>query len=267
VLYMDGTRIGSVVTPAASTFAYAELGTGLDASSHLWEIVFTAEGGGYLYQVYLGPGALLETKPAPRPVAIWYGDSIAAGAGLPSTDKRQIDYFPYPTGYTGYGLGFVGTAVTTYLRDNAYRLGVGPVPPSLVVSAGGVNDQGNALDGNPPPSSFGTDYVTMLGNIAGYMQAGGTILVRAILPNTGTNYANRGLFNAAISAAVTTYNASKVNGVTAQYMETDGWIIGTCCADTVDGLHPNAAGFAKIRAREEQFFRHGLYPMPSPMRR
>ena len=261
-VYKDGVYQSSGTAPGGTKWSAVTMGTGLDTGFHLWEVV-AAGSKPYLYELFAPVGATVGPgQPPTRPFIVAYGDSIVAGIHLSgySTDETGLGYDVFPTlnvSINAYGVsgqvvstcanGCIGT--TGYLRDHTGNI-VAIAKPSILVVEGSVNDEVYACSGTctaNPSTTFNTDYVTMLTNAAGNMQAGGIIIALGVQPFGGSTNNSSTIANwrAAIKADVATYNATPTNGVLAFYVDTTGWWNVNTTDMYTDLLHPMDAGYSK----------------------
>lgn len=241
-LLQDGVQIAEVTPPDVSGGPYnlVTLATGL-SGSHEYEVQFIWAGySNYVYAVLVD--SLDTVAHAARPIDAHYGDSIVSEtASSIAFDARQGD--PYlianATGHASIHYGLSGQQVSTVLRDSTAAITSIPTAPARVFITAGTNDMANGV----AVSTFQADYQTMLSNLrAGLPSA--VIYARGILPRLGYT-SLRDTFNAAISAAVAALSDANIH-----YVNTDGWIDPTNGVDTLEGLHPTAAGYAKIAAAQ-----------------
>lgn len=248
-LFVDGIYNTTVnILPSGGGFQLLTV-TGLDAGQHLYEWgndnILDNIGG--LVYVMPGAGGALDAKAViPQNCIGVYGDSIAAIAHPTSGSTRYA--WSEATRAAGFCLMRMGIGARRvglsafgsnyFLRDNTGAItGGANGVPSIVLLEGGVNDMFDYDGVTYTPAEFQSAYLTQLNNMATGMAANGMMLTEQILPTTITNFAQRPNYNAAIIAATASYNASKINNVTACTFNTDFWIVpGT---DTDDGLHPD----------------------------
>jgi lysophospholipase L1-like esterase len=158
------------------------------------------------------------------------------------TDVRQGDAHIVATagGRAAHRVGTGGAKASTFGRDNTALVTGLVQAPVKVFEMFGVNDMQLAVN----VATFQADVQTMLVNLrAGLPSA--KIYCRGILnvASSISNSAQRGAYNAAKAAAVAAIGDSNI-----VFISTDGWI--NPATDTYDGLHPNAAGYAKIAAAQ-----------------
>ena len=262
-VYEDGvsTPIATLSHGADNAFTLYHIASGLDGTSHLYEIAETSVPSQFdqTYALMLAGGSGLVTSALPvRPTLGTYGDSITVGTGLTSINDDTKGDGWIVSRAVGMGLnrqGFGGQCVSggaglcTYsLRDDTADVTTQLSPePTIILAGGGVNDQAQGVN----ISTFQTDMQTMISNLATNSVSGTKLLVRGVLPNTTANSGNRSSFEAAQAAAVLAYNTACGGGCTkkAYFFNTDGWINSTTDVNG-DGLHPIAAGYAKIANRE-----------------
>ncbi|MES2058166.1 MAG: GDSL-type esterase/lipase family protein [Pseudomonadota bacterium] len=245
VLLQDGIEVATVLPATSDQYQIVTLWTG-PLGTHEYEIQFISVS----QSVFVGGilvDTLVATAHAPREVDAYFGDSIVQGNALPSQlDARIMD--PYilakATGRVSTRRGGSGAKVSPTLRDlTSWITSLASVPTRVFVTAG-ANDMFQSV----PVPTFQADYTTLLANMRAGLPAA-KIYARAILPvaSTATNSAARPSYNAAIAAAVAArVTAGDTNVV---YIDTDGWIIPA--TDTVEGVHPNASGYAKIAAAQQ----------------
>lgn len=239
VLLQDGVEISTVTPVISSNYEIVTLATGL-SGTHEYEVKFiSVDKAVYLNAILVD--TLSATAHPPRQVDAYFGDSIVQGNALASqADSRVMDAYilATATGRVSIRRGGSGAKVSTGLRDTTAQITGLTSVPTRVICAGGVNDMITGV----PVATFRADYQTMLSLIRAGLPAA-KIYARGILPvGTGvTNYAQRDTFNAAIQAAVSAMADANI-----VYRSTDGWI--NPATDTADGLHPNAAGYAKMAA-------------------
>ncbi len=275
-LYQDGTYLGTVVTGTQDGFfRLYHLGTGLDAAVHTYEIVssgtWTTPGGepgganAYIYSLMLAGGSGLQSPPTSAlPIETFYGDSITAGAGLGDNNGREVDasIVSRNIGHTDYRVAYGGQEVSTWGRDNTSLLAGSPHPYRVWVRLG-TNDaiNGVTLGSVGTPNTFIGDYYTMVSNIRTAVGSGAPIYIEELFPTTSYSTSTRLTYNTAIQTAVTTY-MNNTGDTNVKLINTDNWINTT--TDEVDGLHPNATGYALMANREIPFAAATGYTVSGP---
>ena len=184
------------------------------------------------------PAAMPETTRAPedrRPVIAAFGDSLTEGFGVdpshsyPEQLQRELDRLGYP--YRVVNLGVSGDTTT----DGLARIdGVLALKPAFVVLEFGANDGLRGL----PVARAKANLEKM---IAACRQTGAQVILAGITlpPNYGPEYIRR--FEAIYRDLAGQYQTPLIGflleGVagSASYMQRDG-------------LHPNAAGYARVAA-------------------
>ncbi len=245
IVLQDGVQIADV-TPSGTGSGYdlVTLKTGLPLTSCEYEIKMIEVGRTtYIYDLLVD--ALDTVVHTAKPIDAHYGDSIAAetnaGGGV-TFDARNGDAYQIAaaSGHSAVLLGTGGAKVSTALRDGTARVTGLPVLPDRVFITAGTNDMFAAV----PLATFRADYKTMLSNLRAGLSSGQKIYARGILPRVGYT-AQRLAYNTEMQAAVA--ETADPNII---YVNTDDWIDATAGVDTVEGLHPNVAGYAKMTARQ-----------------
>jgi lysophospholipase L1-like esterase len=277
-LYQDGVLVGSVQTPSStSLWDLITLATGLDGQEHLYQVRNIA--GGYtgstyragiawFYGVWIRGTGITRAAPA-WPQFLHYGDSIVEQAvpGVPNTtvaDSRDAMMFPLGNrlslGIRRYGLSgstVIGNGTTTGLSGttNINELANALVTtPKYAILEGGTNDIPSSAIGDCTAADscactsdftkFGYAMLAQIQRVAAKMTANGYIWYQGILPKNGGGETT---WRTAQREAIACYNASKTNGVTAEWVDTSTWISGTGPGtDLFDNVHPNATGYDKI---------------------
>lgn len=252
-VYSDGVLVSEQTISATGAWQDFTVATGLDTSQHLYEVtpVSTLDAIGnapYYYSLILagGTGFVSQAVPA-RPARVaWYGDSIIFGIGVSDLAQQNIAQVASMLTLDFVQKGNPSQKVSTYLRDNtAQILGT----PNYLWLEGGVNDCILSVNA----ATFEADYGTMMSNAAAKVAVGGKILVRSLFATGCGSYAT---YNTAIQAAITAYNAGAPS-IPATYYDATTW--GLVAGDFGDGLHPNAAGYAKIAAAEKRILAGLIY--------
>jgi len=238
VVLQDGIQVADVAIPADSAWGLRTLATGL-SGAHEYEV---------FQRVAISNSTTLAVLAAtidhtPHPVLdldAWYGDSIVVASVL--TDIRDGENYRVARagGRAARRLGTGGARASIFGRDNTALVTGLAQTPVKIFECFGVNDMQGAVN----LATFQADVQTMLVNLrAGCPSA--KIYCRGILPvaSTVSNYTQRNAYNAAKAAAVAAIGDSNI-----VYVNTDGWLNPT--TDLYDGLHPNAAGYAKTAAAQ-----------------
>jgi len=239
VVIQDGLDVGApVAIPADGLWGLRTLATGL-SGAHEYEIIQT-EANSLCTVLAVLADTVDATAHAVRDLDVWYGDSIVVESIL--TDARQGDAFivAHAGGRHVYRAGNGGQKASTFGRDNTAQVTGLSQQPVKIFECFGVNDM--QLGVSIP--TFQADVQTMLVNLrAGCPSA--KIYCCGILDvnPTVSNSAQRSAYNAAKAAAVAAIGDPNI-----VYINRDGWI--NYATDTYDGLHPNAAGYAKMGAAQ-----------------
>lgn len=237
-LYQDGTSVGSVNTQTGGGVYQLLSVCGLNASQHLYEWMSYNLLAGPNGVIYVMPSGTLSTVAVTaRKAAGIYGDSIVAISNPSSGDTRLAWWAATNANNMNLmRMGKGGQKVVTWGRDNTDVItGGAHGVPTLVIHELGVNDQ-QAYTVAADITTFQTAVGVELTNMAAGMAAGSRMLWQQILPNTAAQSAQRGAYNAAIVAAVATYNGGSPS-VTACTYSTTGWV-NTTTDMNGDGLHP-----------------------------
>jgi len=256
ILYQDGVQIGNTLTQTGVGNWYLQsLATGL-SGTHVYQIFGTAFQSNYFSGLLLGPGDTINSGP---PTALntesFYGDSITAGYGLlngsTAFNSRQIDSYALTQadGTFAGNVGVSGSKVSTYGRDNTSTVTTITPEPSRVWIRYGTNDaeQTVPIGAVGSPGTFTGDFYTMLVNMrSGLGSSTIPIIVEQIFPTTLYSIS---AYNTAIVTAVNTYITNTGDTHVLQ-VPTGNWFNPTCCTYTIDGRHPNAAGYALIANNE-----------------
>ena len=263
VVYQDGVQIAAVdLSGSPPTYTLLHLCAGLDGAQHNYRIVVPIVNSAAVEIACLGimlTGAGFSGSPPPRKSAnAFYGDSIVFGYGIElqsgaTGDGRLTDAWlvSAPSGRNGYRPSQIGVNASTWGRDNTGLVtGNALFPEPVLVWIGlGYNDAANSvpLGAVGTPGTFIGDYYTMLVNMRTGLGAGVAVKAREILPTSGLTSTVRSNYNAGMSAAVSAY-ITNTGDVAVQLINTDNWI--NPAIDTVDGIHPTAAGYVKIASYE-----------------
>lgn len=247
---IDGVDSGSTYlsAPRSGTFDWVPLGTSYDGGAeHEYRISFGGSSGGntgYLVGLMALGGTVNTTTTLPaQPMWAPVGDSITAGkdgtgndnglswAHLISLAKGVGIRNDAHSGYSAYMNGATLAAAITGL----------PVVPDRVPILLGVNDAVAIQASTETVGQFQAAYQSMLQSILNFV---GSNPVDCLVPlnTTNTAEAQRPAIKAAIIAAV----AACTGTGAVRVIDTDGWIA-PATADTVDGLHPSASGYVKIK--------------------
>jgi len=245
VLTQDGVDIATI-TPPGTTGGYEliTLATGL-SGSHEYEIKMIDSGHPTdIYAVLVD--ALDTVAHTARAMDAWYGDSIVLGtvAGVTYDARLHSAYIlAHGLGRSAIRVGVGGSKVVNYGRDNTANITGLPQAATRVFVPYGVNDM-QAYTGAGDITTFQASYQTMLANLRTGLPSA-RIYALGIFPVASAiaNSAQRSAYNTAIAAAVTAIADANI-----VYRSTDGWIDPTIGVDTIDGLHPNTSGYAKIAA-------------------
>lgn len=251
-LTIDGVDQASPVTlPSTSNWEWVTIATGLDSgSAHTYRI--TAGSVSTIFFAVMGVGGTGISTSTLAALNLWafYGDSITAGEIGTSNDATlshcHLIAIANNAGCLASGRSSTtlenygsGAANVTTQSGEARTSEITSKSPHTVVMLYGVNDAAGVGTGGWNPTAFQASAVNTLNSI---LAASPTkVYVLGILESTNTTaQTNRAACNAALQAAVAT-----VGGV-CRYINTDGWINPNL--DCLDGLHPNATGYAKIKA-------------------
>lgn len=242
VVVQDGVDVGTPVTiPADGLWDIRTLATGL-TGSHEYEIIQVAANSLSTTLAVLA-ATIDHVAHTVRDLDVWYGDSIVVESVLTDARDGEAYIVAKAGGRMAYRSGTGGAKVSTFGRDNtALVTGLSQAAVNIF-ECFGVNDM-QAYTGPSDITTFQANLRTELvnlraGNLTAKIRCRGILNVDAGVSNS----AQRSAFNAAKAAAVASIGDANI-----VYINTDGWI--NPATDTYDGLHPNAAGYAKMAAAQ-----------------
>ena len=248
-----GTLVDTLVTGLSGTHNYELRNISLAAQTIVYGILL--------------PGATFNSAVPYKADVAYVGDSIVEEKGAAAVSDARLGYSYAVSRSLNLGTrrhGVYGCQVKDCISagemSNAFT-GASPAFPIIILEAG-VNDASasRTIGDCSTTSTFTYEYKTALTTLAGYMAANGTIYAQGILPNNASSTANVANYRTAQQTALACYNSTKTNGVTAIYVPTDTWIIGTSGSpDLKDSVHPNATGYAKINKQWMQILAGKLY--------
>lgn len=240
-ILQDGVDIGNVTTVNNyPNFEVFELASGLDTGFvHEYEILVVVPVSNNSGQTCFDQAVVLDNDSlAPiahsrKSIDVYTGDSITNNYSIASALLGDAFLFSRHFSRAPQSYGHNGERVSTYLRDSVNNVTIPPLC-ERVIARGGTNDLGNT-----DLAQFQSDYGVWVDNIRAQIGNGKTIVCEQPLPRFDGAAVYRETYGEAIQSAI----AGKADVI---YLATDGWL--TDSSDTADGLHPNAAGYAKIAA-------------------
>lgn len=259
-LYADGgsTPVADNVSAGAfGTYNIVSVAAGL-SGTHEYQLVCYAGDSQYLSYVEIDAGTLINQSHTAYPNEVWDGDSIVAGLGVKNADMaivyRDIDCYIVSRALGNWPIihGSAGANVYTYLRDHYTDLNSTNMPqlttPVRVWLEGGTNDCFSGV----ATATFQTAYHDYITNFQS-LWAGVPVICRQIFDTTRQTQAQLNVYRALQAAG-----AAGISGVTV--VSTTGWFDPTNGAQTADGLHPSAGGYAVIAPHEIALFSSGPVP-------
>lgn len=253
--YLDGNKIrreidgieqdsNSILLPNTGRWGWYEVFSGIDTGAeHEYIVSFCGNKIGFLYGLWI-EGAIGVTALPARDLYTFYGDSITAGTIATGNDQAlSMAYLISQALHVGRkNLGIGGSTVKNAGGSGGSsgiaRVSQIPVNSFLIVNLFGTNDM--VIVGNTD-DIFEDDYREMI-DAQRVRCPDAVIYCLGILPRRGYDDP-RVDYNGGMQRAIT---AKADAGIT--YLSTDGWIDPAVNnVDTIDGLHPNAAGYQKIK--------------------
>lgn len=268
---IPNTQVGRVTIPGTGGGAWSvyTLATGLDTgTTYEYEIVCVLPIQGTItwYDGYLELDNLASVAHATRPIWGIYGDSITGvtnshqttigsflinedAGSFSGTQYADMWQFAHASGKALFISGTAGASVVDYGQYNTSNIPAGV--DALLIKLG-VNDQVNLGTGGGQ-TTFQTAYTTMMTAFIARIGAGKPMVC---LEPLSSYIDNRALCGTLIQAAI--------SGMTdAYYFGTDNWIA-VDASVMPDLLHPNAAGYALVGARETPIWSGASLEIVSP---
>ena len=245
---VNATVVGTATATTDNRWLNYQIGSSLGGTPAYYLFTFLSSAGyNASASISMDGTGLLPEKMPDLPIFIIFGDSIAL-EWVSLTDSRQGQNWPLRMALpvAPMNIGFGGFTMEQSISKYAVVTGLSKVPKYVMVALG-VNDQiaGVLIGAVGVTDSFTDSTYRMLQTSCGVLTAGSKCIMRAVLPNTASNYTLRSTYTAAQAVAVAAYNATNPV-VRAIFMATDNWCDGT--SECV--MHPTASGYAKIAAQE-----------------
>lgn len=265
-LYQDGIQIASYLENNNAAFEVQPITNTLNGSCHNFNLVnataSSGNGAGYLAGIQIGIGdSITASGLTTKIIEAFYGDSITVGIGATGvinpanpdargTDSYQLSAllgrFELRAAVSGVtvaltGAASFGQADTAAVTGNA---GAAPVRVWIRLGTNDIGQEALGTDCSSANTTFIGGYCAMLVSMRAGLSASTPIMAEEILPRTGGSQVAQ---NVALAAAVANYKSVHSDAFVFD-IPTTGWI--NPATDAVDGLHPNAAGYAKIYNRE-----------------
>jgi lysophospholipase L1-like esterase len=241
----NGADIGNAVPDAKDNeWKWLTVAEGLDAGPEADYAVYQCDGSChqvYVHQIMLMSGILADKTFAVRNGLAFYGDSILR-ANAPGDSMIGVAHkLGLALNTSVWNCSKAGTAVHSLAAgDDAGEIrtsevtSISPAPKWCIVLYGVVD----MLNGGITLAQFSSSYHNMMAQLTTALPAA-RVFCLGILPNSSTSEMVRAQWSGAIQAEVSSIARPLVT-----FHSTDGWL--DPAADTLDGLHPNAAGYDRL---------------------
>ena len=245
---------------SSNTWGQATLASGLDGGTETEYLI--GFGPVNVYFSHLTADALTTATLPQRNTLGCFGDSTVQATQGTSGDATLSDIFAIGLLYdlAVYNRGIGGTTVrnvsgsdTTAGEARTSNItGISPSPANVFIRYG-LNDVGQ-VKGAETSAQFQSSYTNMLTLLTAGLPSTKFFNFSIIATSSG-GYPSYTPWNAAMQAAIAAVNTANGNS-NCVFVDTTGWTeyTGASPSQTSDTVHPNAAGYAILYAREYPYF-------------